>query len=238
MELENKIIHGDCLEILKQIPDNSVDLIYTDPPYLIPRHSKKDKGKFSLKFKSLYSELCEYDLTDFDSLEWCEDAIRVMKKVNIYIWCSKKQIPLYFDFFIKQHGCSFYILEWIKTNPLPNYNNQYQNDKEYCLYFRKKGYCQPKDLVSAKTYFLQPINQEDKKFYYHPTIKPLNIVKQMIENSTHEGDIVLDPFLGSGTTAVACHQLKRKYIGIEKQEEFYKTALKRIDDEKKILELF
>ena len=111
------------------------------------------------------------------------------------------------------------------------------SDKEYCLYFRKGGYCQPTSYESAKTVFHQPINVIDKQRYPHPTIKPLNIVKTLIGNSTKPGDLILDPFMGSGTTAVACMELGRNYIGYEINEGYYETAQKRIRDTKDILNL-
>ena len=86
---------------------------------------------------------------------------------------------------------------------MPLFNNKYMTDKEYCLYFRKGAYCNPKDYASAKTVFYQPINAKDKKQYGHPTIKPLNIIQTLIENSSTRGQTILDPFMGSGTTGVA-----------------------------------
>lgn len=233
----NKIILGDSFKLLKEIPDKSIDLIVTDPPYLLTQKTSLDRNAsdniFTKKIMKIAGELKESELDNFDTIEWCKEAIRVMKKINIYIWCSKLQIPMYFDFFIKEHGCNFNILEWIKTNPVPNFKNQYSNDKEFCLYFRKGGYCVPKDMRSSRTYFLQPINIEEKERYGHPTIKPLNIIKQLIENSSKEGEVVLDPFIGSGTTAVACVEMNRQYLGMEKNEKFYNIALKRVEEAEK-----
>lgn len=239
MELIDKIYLGDSFELMKQIPDKSIDLIYTDPPYLHQQHNKNSSnGFFTKKIVKTNTELNDAELSSLDNCDWCKEAVRIMKNINIYIWCSRYQIPMYFDYFLKELGCSFCILAWLKTNPVPSFSNGYSNDKEICLYFRKNGYCKPKDMFSSKTYWLQPINLEDKAKFGHPTIKPLNIVKQMIENSTQEGDLVFDPFLGSGTTAVAAYRMNRKYLGIEKNEKFYNIALQRISDEKKILELF
>lgn len=111
------------------------------------------------------------------------------------------------------------------------------SDKEYCLYFRKGGFCQPTSYESAKTVFHQPINVLDKQKYPHPTIKPLNVIETLIGNSTKPGDIVLDPFIGSGTTAVACMELERKYIGYEINEGYFEVAQKRIQDTKECLDL-
>lgn len=131
-------------------------------------------------------------------------------------------------YFVEEIGCAFDILCWNKTNAMPLFNNKYLTDKEYCLYFRKGGYCQPVSYESAKTVFNLPINYKDKKMYGHPTIKPLSIIKTMIQNSSKEKDIVLDCFMGSGTTGVACKELKRDFIGIEIDKTYFEIAQKRI----------
>ncbi|NBH73603.1 site-specific DNA-methyltransferase [Clostridiaceae bacterium] len=100
----------------------------------------------------------------------------------------------------------------------------------YLVCFRKGGYCQPDSYEKAKTVYFQPINIYDKKDYPHPTIKPLNIIKNLIENSSRPGDLVLDPFLGSGTTAAACLELGRAYLGYEINPEYFGIAEKRILD--------
>lgn len=246
MELQNKIYCGDSLELIKQIPDKSIDLVYTDPPYLLPysiSHTIKNSidwtnlKKTTLKIRRMEKQLVEANITEFNITEFLELSIRIQKKINMYIWCSKYQLIDIFKF-IEKYNLIYYILVWCKTNPLPSYSNNYNNDKEICLLIKeKKVYLQPKDFRSGFSYFVQPLNQKDKSKYKHPTIKPLNIVKTMIENSTHEGDLVFDPFLGSGTTAVACYKLNRKYLGIEKNKDFFDVAVKRIEETKKIKEL-
>lgn len=91
----------------------------------------------------------------------------------------------------------------------------------------------PSGYAEAGTVWDLPSNVKDKKLYGHPTIKPLCIIENIIRNSSKEGDVVLDAFLGSGTTAVACMNNNRNYIGFEKNEEYYQTAQKRIEESKK-----
>ena len=134
-----------------------------------------------------------------------------MKKINIYIWCNKKQILDYLKYFVDKHQCSFEILTWIKNNPIPLFGGNYLTDKEYCLYFRA-GVKLNTTFETAKTYWITNKNLKDKQFYKHPTIKPLNIIKTLIQNSSNENDIVLDCFSGSGTTCVAAKQLNRQFI--------------------------
>ena len=161
-----------------------------------------------------------------------DDLVRVMNKINIYIWCNIAQIKSYLDYFIGKLDCSFEILIWNKTNAMPLFNNKYLSDKEYCLYFRKRGYCNPPTYQKGKTVFCLPTTQKEKKKYHHPTIKPLSIIERFIENSSRENETILDCFMGSGTTGEAVVNIggNRKFIGMEINEEYYNTAKERIEE--------
>ena len=99
----------------------------------------------------------------------------------------------------------------------------------YLLYFRKgKGKCFPQSYEDAKTFYIAPINHKDKKEFGHPTIKPLDITEKIIRNSSKEGQTVLDPFMGSGTTGVACINTNRNFIGYELNEEYFNIAQNRL----------
>lgn len=226
---------GDSLELLKNIEDNSIDLIVTDPPYLIERINT---GGTINNLKKLNKSLSELDNADiisgYDIETFGKEFIRVMKDINIYIWCNKVQIVDYFNFYVNQIGCVYDILFWNKPNALPTYSNKYIVDMEYCLYFRKgKGRCFPQNYEDAKTYYSAPINVYDKQKYKHPTIKPLEMTERFIRNSSREGEVVLDPFMGSGTTGAACKRLNRKFIGMEINEQFYNMAKMRIAETRK-----
>ena len=228
-QLLNNITLGDSYKIIKQIPDNSIDLIIIDPPYLIENTNGGTRSRLAKSIRGMNTEIEEEKLTSGIDSNIFKDLIRIQKNINIYIWCNGKQIPDYLDFFVKQNHCKFDILIWNKTNATPLYSNKYMNDKEYCLYFRKSGYCNPKSYNDAKTVWYMPINISDKKKYKHPTIKPLRIIKTLIKNSSNEGDIVLDCFSGSGTTCVAAKELGRKYIGIEIDPEYHKISIDRLN---------
>ena len=97
------------------------------------------------------------------------------------------------------------------------------------LYFRKgKGKCFPQSYEDAKTFYIAPINHKDKKEFGHPTIKPLDITEKIIRNSSKEDQTVLDPFMGSGTTGVACINTNRDFIGYELNEEYFNIAQNRL----------
>ena len=232
--MKETLYNDDCLKILKSMSDKSIDLVITDPPYEI---STKGGGSIS-KIKHLDSSLDKLSEDEIDKgykfLEVHKELIRIMKNVNIYIWCNKIQIPQLFDFYVNELGCKFDIICWHKTNALPTYKNKYLTDTEYCLYFRKGGYCDPsateenERYENAKTFYISPLNQKDKKLYNHPTIKPLDLIEKFIKNSSHKGDIVLDCFMGSGTTGVACKKLERDFIGIEINKDYFEIAKNRI----------
>ena len=227
-----KLIQGDCLEVMKNIPDNSVDLIATDPPYLI---SATNRGGTINKIKKLNKSLADLKKVDitqgYDIELFGNEFLRIMKEINIYFWCNKTQIPDYFNFYVNKHKCKFDIICWHKTNALPTYSNKYLSDTEYLLYFKKgKGKCFPQSYEDAKTYYVAPINHKDKREYGHPTIKPLDITEKILRNSSKEGQLVLDPFMGSGTTGVACLNTNRKFIGIELDENYFNIAKNRIEN--------
>lgn len=231
--MKNEIILGDCLEILKKIEAESVDLVVTDPPYLIKNTKAGGKSKFAKSIQKMNNEIKQNNLTDGVDLKFCEELMRVCKKPNVYIFCNKAQMMDYLDFFVKEKGCSFDILIWKKKNAPPTFNNKYLTDKEYCLYFRKGGFCQPERYEDAETVFFSGLTVKDKQRWGHPTIKPLPMIERIIKNSSKEGDLILDPFSGSGTTAIACARLKRDFICIEKNETFYKKSIERLEEEKK-----
>lgn len=188
--------------------------------------------------KSLSQLTQNTDITQgYDIKLYNTEFIRVMKEINIYLWCNKAQIPDYFAFYVNQHKCKFDIICWHKTNALPTYSNKYLSDTEYLLYFRKgRGKCFPQNYEDAKTYYIAPINHKDKKLWNHPTIKPVDITEKIIRNSSKEEQAVLDPFMGSGTTGIACLNTNRNFIGIELDENYFSIAKDRIYNYKAELE--
>ena len=228
-----QLYNQDCIDGMKTLADNSIDLIVTDPPYDIGSISGGGSVNTVKKLNKSLQDLKKADLIKgYDIVAFGEEALRVMNEINIYFWCNKKQIPAYFDFYVNKHKCTFDILAWHKTNALPTYSNKYLSDTEYLLYFRKgKGKCFPESYEDAKTYYVAPINHKDKKLWGHPTIKPLDITEKIIRNSTREGQTVLDPFSGSGTTAIACINNNRNFIGFELDKDYYDISLNRIEQE-------
>lgn len=229
----NEIVLGDCMEVLKNIPDNSIDLVVTDPPYFIPTITGGGTvAKYSKLGESLKDLKKNTDITTGYDIEAVgTELIRVMKDINVYFFCNKLQIPDYFNFWVNKHKCKFDILCYHKTNPVPTYSNKYISDTEYCLYFRKGGnHCHPANYEDGLTYLVAPINIKDKKKYGHPTCKPERFIAKLIRNSSKESDVVLDPYSGSGTTAIACIKEKRNFICIEIDPAYHEASSNRVSD--------
>ena len=223
-DMLNTITLGDSYKLIKDIPDKSIDLIIIDPPYEYTtgggagcfgtkkrkyhseyykvatntnslQNNKKYKNEGQKRVwedKKKSREEIEHISSGFD-LELLNEIDRVLKKINIYIWCSKHQVePLLRHYLDK--NCNIEILTWHKTNPLPTMNNTYANDTEYCIFARESGVLLNGDYETKKKYYITNINTKDKEKYKHPTIKPLEIIKNFIINSSNKDDIVLDCF--------------------------------------------
>lgn len=218
----NTILCQDCLEGMRKLPDKSVDLVVTDPPYEI---ETRGAGMYKQADKKYVEELSE--IKDGFAPEILDEICRVEKKINAYFFCSQKQILPLLAYFVAGRGCNYNLLSWHKSNPIPACGNKYITDTEFILFFREKGVKVFGTVDTKHTYYITPLNVRDKKEYGHPTIKPLNIVKNLIINSCPEGGIVLDPFMGSGTTAVAASELGFDYLGFEINPEYARLANSR-----------
>lgn len=225
--MDLKLYNQDCLEGMKNLADNSIDLVVIDPPYIFEQTG--GGGAFGTK-KRKYSE--EIYMSKSENLKFgfdfaiLDELKRIMKLTNIYIFCNKILLA---DLLVKYRDYNFDILVYHKTNPIPTTNNKYLSDLEYILFVREKGAKLYGNYHSKSKLFSQP---QKKREFNHPTIKPLNIIKKLIENSSLEGETVLDCFLGSGTTAVACMNTNCNFIGYEIDPEYYKIAEARIEKTK------
>ena len=249
-----ELYNADCYEKIKEIPDNSVDLVIIDPPYLF--NSNKGAGAFGSKKRSYHQEYyallrrtgrtdeterlrirgnAQRQRDNLNSLasgfdySILDELCRVQDKINIYVWCSKAQLRPLLDYYDDKR-CAIDVLTWHKTNPVPTCHNTYLSDTEYCLFARQRGVKLYGTYHTKHKYYVSPANVADKKKYGgHPTIKPLNIIKNLITNSSLRGGVVLECFMGSGTTGVAAKELGRSFIGIEIDKEYYEIAKKRIE---------
>ena len=227
--METNIIYNeDCIQGLKRIPDNSVSLVVTDPPYIVENHGS---GKSALTNRATNKKGDIKDIANGFDYEACfEELLRVCKVPNMFIFCSTQQVSQTMSFFEKKK-LSVILLVWNKTNPSPLCNGRYVNDIEFCVYVRGKGATFNNDtpFQYKKRVYTSSICPDGNKL--HPTQKPVELIKQYILQHSNEGDLVLDPFMGSATTAIACLRTNRNYIGFEINEEYWHTANERINAE-------
>lgn len=216
------INHMDCMELMATMGGGEVDLIVTDPPYTIDHLT----GKGLFGDRTYFSELLP--ISKGISEKELDEFMRICKIPNMYLWGNWKQILFYLDYF-REKKVSTNLLSWHKSNPVPVCSNKYLTDTEYCLYVRGKGAKLYGGYADHKSYWITPLNTADKKKFGHPTIKPLEIISQMVKNSSLEGQTVFDPYLGSGTTAVACKMLNRNCIGCEIEEKYISLINNRLN---------
>lgn len=254
----DKIYNANCYEKIKEIPDQSIDCIYIDIPYLFKTggtsktemgarrkklnkqlHSfdlklqqNQDKSKHNLLRIDKYQAQKRCDVVSMDTgIDYAilDDFCRVLKKINIFIWCSKSQILDLLKYFVEKKKCYFELLVWAKTNAMPT-NQTFLSDLEYCLYFRESGVKINNDYELKSKWYESGTNKKDKSKWLHPTIKPLELVTNHILLATQPNDVVLDCFGGSGTTAVACKNTGRHFILIEKNKDFYNISNDRVNN--------
>lgn len=232
----DEIVCQDCLEGLKALPDNCVDLVVTDPPYLFETRGAGFFARRGCKSGRFFDEIGDSGLSEGFNIEVLKETERVLKATNTYVFCSKNQLLPLLAFY-KDKNVD--VLVWHKTNAIPTINNKYKSDLEYIVFARDKGVrIQAPSVEEASKVYTSLINTKDKNKWGHPTIKPLPLIERLVRNSSNGGGIVLDPFIGSGTTAVAAIKNGRHYIGFEKNEAYYKIALKRIEQARMLNKAF
>jgi len=231
MEL-NKIYNMDCLEGMRQISDNSIDCIVTDPPYEID-YNKKSKsmekmgGNRSKQIKR--DEEFVDQIPDYDLL--CKEMFRVLKKnSHVYIFCSDKQIGKWSKLMHKSGFKLPQVLVWKKdkTSLDMTMGHKFPENKEFILFFHK-GWKKLNGYKIERSKFRSCLNfKSDGKTSLHSCSKPESLINFLIKLSSKENDIILDMFMGSGTTAYCSKQLNRKYIGFEISNKYYQTCLNRL----------
>ena len=217
----NNIYHTDSNIIIKTLPSKCIDLLVIDPPYLLDTRG----GGFRKK-RDYYDTLHDKNLHTGITISMLDELVRVMTAVNMYIFCNKNQLEMYLSYF-KDYNID--LLIWYKKNPIPVINNKYLSDIEYIVYVREKGVKLHGDYSSLSKIYISNTNRVDKKNYIHPTIKPIELVKRFVSNSSLPNDLVADFYIGSGTTCIAAKELGRRYIGFEIDRVYYDIAQNRLN---------
>lgn len=240
--MEIKLYLGDAFKWLAELKDGSVNLVLTDPPYLLDTkgHGIMDNCPSLQKNQRSLSAIKD----GYDILALAKEVERLQTDINAYFFCSKNQIPQYFKVYVEQMGCKFDLLSWHKTSGVPPFfYGKYLNDTEYCLHFFKgKRTTLPQCYEDAASYYISKnIKSTGEALYDHPTQKPLAFVRRIIRNSSQEGGVVLDPFMGSGTTGEAAIIERRSFIGVEHNANYFTISAQRLhnaDSKPKQLSIF
>lgn len=226
------LMNGDCLELIKQIPSNSVDLILIDPPYEISRptnfQSGEETGRDTDRFR-ISMDFGEWD-KNFTGLEVViKEGYRILRQGGTMIcfydlWKIETLKNLYDSNKFKQVR----FIEWVKTNPVPiNSKINYLTNAREVAVSAIKGSKPTFNSSYDNGLYSYPICA-GKERTIHPTQKPLSLITDLVLKHSNEGDMVLDCFMGSGTTGVACKNTNREFIGIELDEKYYKVACERL----------
>ncbi|MBO7695634.1 MAG: hypothetical protein J6W16_06955 [Methanobrevibacter sp.] len=214
-----QLYHGDCTNLIKSLPDKSVDLVVTDPPYNFGA-----KGGGIVNKRNYVKELDLLNCCDFKPIPFLNLIKPKMKHIYIYIFCNKTLVADYITW-AKENKCSFDILVMCKSNPIPAFNNHYMSDLEYIIVIREPGtyFSKEKNIELYRKWFMT-----NCKKGLHPAEKPLELIKKFITVGSNKGDLIFDPFLGSGTTGVAAKELERNFIGCEISDDYFNLCKERI----------
>lgn len=230
---------GDCIEIMKTIKDNMVDLIFADPPYFLSNNGNSIKsGKIVSVNKGDWDKKENYDDIGYFTYSWLKECFRLLKYDGT-IWISGTYHNI-FDIQANMKKLGFKVINiiiWHKSDPPPLiYKNKFRFSYEFVMWAKKgsKHYFDYDAMHNVANkemedvWKIPAVQMSEKKYGYHPTQKPETLLKRIILCSSKIGDTIMDPFLGSGTTCYVAKKLKRQYIGIEKEEEYFKIASERV----------
>lgn len=228
------LINDDCFKVLKELEDNSVDLILTNPPYNIAKYST---GNMKFDWRSdINNDIAQWDTVELKPSDLVNEFKRVLKPTgNIFIFCSYNIIGEYHKAFDPEFD-TFQFMIWHKTNPVPNFRkSSFLNSCEMIVCCWNKGhtwnFTNQKDMHNFIECPLcmgaERVKGSDGK-NLHPAQKPLKVLEKIINIASNENDIVLDCFSGVGSTGVAALKNNRRFIGIELSKEYSDAQSERI----------
>lgn len=223
-----KLINDDCIKRIRELKENSIDCVITDPPYNISRKTN---------FHTLSGRTMDFGKWDKDT-KWenfIEELPRVLKdNSNVVIFNNWTKLQSLANIMIANNITVKRCLVLNKTNPAPfNRDRLFVNDVEFALW----GIYNSKNKPVKWTFNRQGkyekcvIDTTVQNRKYHPTMKDINVIEKLIKILSNKEDVILDPFSGSGTTAIACINNNRNFIGFELDEDYYDISVKRIEKE-------
>lgn len=225
-----RLFHKDSLEFIKKIRTDSVDFIFTDPPYNISKYST---GNIKFNHRSdINNDIGEWD-KNFDPLDYKEDFLRILKPSgNLFAFASYNIIGRWHEIYDPIFD-TFQFFVWHKTNPTPKFMKAgFLNSCEMIACMWNKGHTWNfSEQKNMHNFFeSQTCNYPERlKIPKHPAQKPVKLLKHIIQITTNKDDVVFDPFMGVELIGVASIELKRKFMGIEINDEYFKASKRRIN---------
>lgn len=225
------LLNGDCFKKLRLIPDNSVDMIFIDPPYNLANYST---GNMSFEWRSeINNDVAKWDEKPLNPKKLLKHFKRILKPTgNIFVFCSYNLLGDWHKVFDPEFDV-FQFCVWHKTNPIPNIRkSSFLNSCELICCMWNKGHTWNfKKQNEMHNFFESPIcmGAERLKNPKHPTQKPIKLLKHFIEIATNENDVILDCFMGVCSTGVASLELGRRFIGIELDSDYFNASLERLN---------
>jgi len=227
--------HADCFDYVPELEDESIDFACLDPPYAISRntgfeHTKKNGNKGNDKFAGLSFNFGIWDKNEIDLYKLLETLYPKMKKSStLLIFYDLWKITTLRDALKCKKFGKLRFAEWVKTNPVPlNQNRGYLTNCREIFITATRG-TGTFNFQYDNGIYKYPLCQDKGRF--HPTQKPLTLIRELIIKHSNPGDTVLDCFSGSGTTAVACKLENRNFFGCEIDEEYHKKSLIRLKNQ-------
>ena len=244
---DSLVYHGDSLKLMESLPENSVDCIWTDPPYLLSNDGMTCvAGRRVSVNKGEWDRSGGIDQDHESNLTWLAECHRVLKPAGT-IWVTGT-LHIYLSVGMAMMQLGYRILNdiiWEKTNPPPNLGCRcFAHSTETILWatkapngskdkytFHYKDMKAENDGKQMKTVWRFPSAGRDEKAYgKHPTQKPVALIERCLRASTNPGDLVLDPFAGSGSTGVASLGLQRRFIGCDRDEDYVRLMMSRLSE--------
>jgi site-specific DNA-methyltransferase (adenine-specific) len=231
---------ADCVDLMKIIPPGSVDIVFADPPYRLSTGGVTLKnGRLASVDKGAWDRSMGFEEDHRFNVRWLKEARRILKPEGT-IWVTGTH-HIIFSLGFALQAMKFKLINqitWQKPDPPPNaLHTAFTHSHETILWAGKgKGHTFNYDLINSSdpcaqvssVWRIPAVPRREKLHGYHPTQKPLRLVRRAILASTNEGDLIFDPFCGSGTTGVAAKELGRFFVGAEMEEEFAELAARRI----------
>ena len=212
MDLRN----GDCLDLIKDLPDKSVDILYSDPPYIPPEHSKT-----LTKYKKTLSEM---GILESWVKIFFKEIDRVLKDDGIVLlYCNSDSYPLFYIHlypFVKKMRC----FVWDKISCSLGYTFRHQHELILC---GERKQMKPIKCGTGDIFKYKVVKAKDKD---HPAQKPVDLHKHILQNIVGEDRVVLDPFMGTGSIGIACKELNCKYIGFELEKDYFEICKNKLNN--------